>query len=168
MPPPRPVPRTARLVAAGLAVLLLGAGCTGDPAPPKETAIAAYTPVPDDQLFERVRDLPHVEDATISFRDNLTDGELYSGSLVSDGRENPYAVLDAAVALLRQGRARAQILLTLEVPNPGGAPVQYTSTALLDRTVPDPLTARYGPQPGSGEPPSATPVPTPSGWTPAP
>lgn len=168
---PTPRTRTARrtaAVAVGLALALLAGGCTEDSPRPKESTIAAYTPRPDDTLFAQVRDLPGVKDATISFRDNLTDGALYSGSLVTDGRENPYAVLDAAVAVLRQGRPGADILLTVDVPTAGGVPVQYTSTKLLDRTLPDPLTARYGPQPGSGEPPTATTVPTPSGWTPAP
>ncbi|WP_392543552.1 hypothetical protein [Oryzobacter telluris] len=168
---PTRLSRTGRRTAGAAAavVVALGlVGCTGDPVPPKESAITAYTPVPDDQLFDRVRDLPGVTGAKVSFRDNLTDGALYSGALVSDGTQNPYAVLDAAAAVLRQGRPRAGILLTVEVPREGEVPVQYTSTSLLDLTVLDPLTARYGPQPGSGEPPTATPVPTPSGWTPAP
>ena len=161
-------PRSLTVAVATGLVVLLGAGCTGGGPSEKETTIASYTPVPDDQLFARVGELAHVDSAKVSFRDNLTDGATYSGSLVSDGRENPYATLDAAVAVLRQGRPRADIVLTLDVPTDGGAPVQYTSTKLLDRTAADPLTARYGPQPGSGEPPTATTVPTPSGWTPAP
>ena len=115
-----------------------------------------------------MRDLPHVTEARLAFRDDLTDGRTYTGSLQSDGAVNPYETLDAAVAILRQGRPGADIVITIDVPTSSGPALQLTSTTLLDRGQQDPLTARYGPQPGDGLPPADQPVPTPSGWSPEP
>ena len=152
-------------VAVGLVLVTGLGGCSmlggDDPAP----SAASYTPVPDDRLFDEISALPHVRTATISFRDTPTDGRLYSGRLETDGEENPYAVLDAATAVLRQGRPRAQILVTVAADPTRGVPREYTSTEILDRSQPDPLTARYGPQPGDGTPPVDDPAPVAPGWT---
>ena len=174
---PRQLRRRHLLGVASVAVVLLGAsaGCAlggggsgggggggGGTASPSTT----YRPVPDNQLFAAVRALPDVTDARISHRDNATDGSLYSGTLVTDGSTNPYTTLDAAVAILRQGRQGAQVVLTVAPDKARGIPRQFVSTEILDRSAPDPLTARYGPQPGPGTPPSDPPVPPAPGWSP--
>ena len=167
----RPRQRRRLLHAAATVAVLLGAttGCAvggGGGGAGTASASASYQPVPDEQLFAAVRALPDVTGARISHRDNATDGSLYSGTLVTDGSTNPFATLDAAVAILRQGRQGAQITLAVAPDRARGIPRQYTSTEFLDRSAADPLTERYGPQPGPGTPPSEPPVPPAPGWSP--
>ncbi len=163
-----PLPRRPVLlpaVAVTLAALAVLTGCQSGSGPgggsDGTTSAAGYTPVPDEELFADVRELPHVTAARLSFRDTAADGRLYSGTLTTDGAQDPYVVLDAATAILRQGRPSA--LVSITASGPTGR--EYANTELLDRTADDPLTARYGPQPGDGTPPADAPPPAP-GWTP--
>lgn len=148
--------RAAAALLAALVVVPMSA-CT-----PGGTPEPSYSPVPDEELFSRIEQLPHVTGSRVSFRDNPTEGEVYTGSITLDGTVNPYEVLDEATAILRQGRAAAGILLAAS--GPSGR--EYTNDEFSGFTEKD-LAERYGPQPGDGEPPDA-PVPTPSGWTPEP
>ncbi len=164
-PAPRRRPATLPVLAA--LVALAAAGCVGGSSG-SGTPSPSWTPVPDDELVARVRALPHVTDASIAFRDNITDGIGYRGTVTTDGRENPYEVMDRAYAILRQGRP-GTIWVSVTVPTSNGVPRSYDDGPLLgDPTAgrSERLDARYGPQPGDGTPPAGEPVPTPTGWTP--
>ncbi len=144
----------AALVLVPLTACTFGTGGTPEP---------SYSPVPDDELFARIDELPHVTGSRVSFRDNATEGKVYTGSITLDGSVNPFETLDEAAAILRQGRPAAGILLAAKGPTGR----EYTTSEFTGYTEKE-LAERYGSQPGDGRPPSDRPVPTPTGWTPEP
>lgn len=155
-----PALRAGALLAVTALVLGACLGGSGD------EPVAGYTPVPDDTLFAQVRDLPHVESAELWGRDaDATTGAQYTARLTTDGTVDPYVVIDATAAILRQGYERATLEVWVAKDPASGIPETYRLLDLLDRAAEDPLTDRYGPQPGDGTPPADDPPPPAPGWT---
>jgi hypothetical protein len=137
------------LVLAGL--LSVGAaGCSpseGTLDGPEPTV--SYTPVPDDELFADVAELPGVSQVDLEFDDSSTGGYGYVGDLRLEPGGDPVQALDRVIAILRQGRPEAA--MTIEVRQPDRT---TTTVDLPMRSATEPyLTDRYGPQPGDGSPP---------------
>lgn len=148
----RPGPRWALLVVVCAAVLLGGCG-RDEPDDP------GYSPVPDDQLYSRIAELPEVTDVDVDFVDDVTNGRTYIGGIEVTRTADPLAVLDQAIAILRQGRYRASMGLSVLRPAPSGKlEVTYGFELGIAPSEPD-LTERYGPQPGTGQPPETPPTP---------
>lgn len=127
-------------------VMTLAGACSGGSE--RETG-PDYEPVPDRELFAQVAQLPGVTRVDISFQDTFTSGRGYVGTVEVDADAEPSAVLDQAMAVLRQGRWRASI--TLDVRQ-GTRSTTFVDLGMASGTEPD-LVERYGPQPGDGSPP---------------
>lgn len=130
-----------------LAVLVLAvslAGC-GARTPLKPD----YTPKPDPQLYAAIQRLPGVQTVRIRYFDNADKPQIYVGEIRVDPGTDLTTVLDHAMAILRQGRFRA--LLDLSVFSKSQTPV--SSDTLVGDTRAG-LDKRYGPQPGNGTPPA--------------
>lgn len=128
------------------ALLLVGCG-RAEPADP------GYRPVPDEELFSRIAALPEVTEVDIDFVDTVTNGRTYIGDIQVTPEAEPLAVLDRAIAILRQGRYGASMGLSVLRPGPTGRlRVTHGFELGISPSEPD-LTERYGPQPGTGEPP---------------
>lgn len=130
------------LVLLGVALLWSVTSCA-QPAPKP-----GYTPVPDKQLYSRIAELPGVAKVDISYQDDLDDPATYVGEINLAPRADPEQVLDQAMAILRQGRFRALMALSAYPPT---SPAIYSDTVAGHTR--DDLDTRYGPQPGSGQPP---------------
>ncbi|WP_250445987.1 hypothetical protein [Actinotalea sp. C106] len=91
--------RCARLAAALVAGAVLLGGCS--PSAPREPR---RTPVPDEEIFEAVSQIPGVESHTLSYNTNF-GSTGYNGDVIISQDADPYCVLDTTLALLRQGRA---------------------------------------------------------------
>lgn len=128
-----------------LVVALVGA-CSGGSEKESEPD---YEPVPDRELYAQVARLPGVTDVDVEFHDTFTTGRAYIGTVTVGPDADPVAVLDHAMAVLRQGRWRASI--TLEVRQ-GTRSTTSEELGMASGTEPD-LVERYGPQPGDGRPP---------------
>ncbi|WP_250445985.1 hypothetical protein [Actinotalea sp. C106] len=87
--------RTAAALVAG-AVLLTG--CSLTPREPRRV------PVPDEEIFEAVSQIPGVESHTLSYNTNF-GSTGYNGDVIISQDADPYCVLDTTLALLWQGRA---------------------------------------------------------------
>lgn len=153
--------RVAALLAVLLAALTLLTACAPTLSRPSPTV--TYTPVPDAELYRRIAALPHVTKVDIGYADDFPNGSRYGGAMYTDGRENPYLILDQTIAILRQGVLRAHLSFALYYPCPDGSECVMNAGSFLS---PDERDRRYGPQPGSGTPPASPPVPTPTDWTP--
>lgn len=129
--------------------LLLGiSGCVGSTAEP-----VRYEPVPDEQLFAEVGRLPGVVEADVSYDNSFTTGSNYLALLRVKRGTDVAGVIDAATAILWQGRPDASILV--EVTRRGSnLIVNSTSVGLSAR---ESFVRRYGPQPGDGEVPADEP-----------
>lgn len=138
------------VVALGVAVCLLSGGCGADKVKKPD-----YTVVPDKQLYARIAKLPGVTKVNIEYVDSFDYGQGYVGEVRANATEDPVALLDHTVAILRQGRW--DVSMTLEILQPD----RTTSTdalGLKSGSAPN-LTERYGPQPGDGSPPTTPPTP---------
>lgn len=131
-----------RLVVTVLALVLLAACRTssGDDEPD-------YTPIPDAELFAQIGRLPGVSDVDISYSKDFGNTG-YIGQIAVAAGTDPVATLDHAYAILRQGRYRASITV-VAVQNGK----QFSTIELGTGSSNAELTKRYGPQPGTGEPP---------------
>lgn len=113
---------------------------------------AGYTPVPDAELYEQVSALPGVERHHLRATDGFPRGTAYVGTVVVGDEADPVEVLDAVLAVLWQGMPEAgyplvEVVQGLRGTSPG-------DVGLVSRAD---FEARYGPQPGSGEPPADKP-----------
>lgn len=138
--------RPARTAVAILLLVATLTGClrtreSGDDPPD-------YTPLADSTLYTQIAGLPGVTAVDIEWRDEFGNSNTYVGTVTVDSSVDPRATLDHAVAILRQGRPDA--LMTVQVIQDGVA--TQLSALGISGTDPD-LTERYGPQPGTGEPP---------------
>lgn len=131
-----------RTALAGLLLLALTA-CGGP----------GYDPLPEATLYADIEAIPGVTDQNIDSFDSTSEGTGYSGPIFVDNEADPVAVLDQVLAILWQGLPEA---------NPGGVRVidedgtrvDPSDVGLIVRTD---IEARYGPQPGTGEPPTDKP-----------
>lgn len=106
-----------------------------------------YTPIADDRLFQQIGDLPGVTDVSVKWSDDFGNTG-YIGRVTVDESADPVDTLDRAYAILRQGRYDAPIAVTVVQDG------RMTSAAALGiGSSAAELTERYGPQPGTGEPP---------------
>lgn len=145
--PPAPATRLGRASAGALALLLGTAGCIGSTAEP-----VGYTPVPDEQLFADVADLPGVRRVDLEYENSFMHPSEYSGDVTIGRGVDPVDTLDAVSAILWQGRPDPLIIVT--VHRPRGVQIDNGSINLLGSTY---LEERYGPQPGTGEVPKGAP-----------
>lgn len=152
-----PASTTGRAASALFALPVVFAalsGCTGSTAEP-----VGYEPVPDTELFSEVQRMPGVLEADVSYDNSFTNGSNYLALLRVERGTDVAGVIDAATAILWQGRPDASILV--EVTRRGSNLIaNSTSVGLPSR---ESLVQRYGPQPGNGEVPADEPplrVPT--------
>lgn len=129
------------------------AGCGGSDEPKGP----GYTPIPDKRLFAQIAAIPGVRGVAIKHLDTFDNPNDYVGDVEVNPSADAAAILDQALAILRQGRWRAGM---------GISAVQDTrvvSTDVLGIKSPTDefLAERYGPQPGNGLPPTAAPTPSP-------
>lgn len=167
----RPSPRR-RVRLHGLPIVLLVAVCSlslagcvradspSDSAPSAGSAQPSYAPLPDDQLFAAIRALPSVTSSEVSFTDNITHGIQYRGTIYVDGSVDPVRVLDQANAILWQGRpARLAIEVVSGTRTSGSLAVTQRSLGLdlIGSQAEAAYEKRYGPRPGTGQPPATSP-----------
>lgn len=131
-----------RIALAGL--LLLALTACGEP---------AYDPLPEARLYSDIEALPGVTSQRIDSFDSGSEGTGYDGTIRVDNQADPLAVLDQALAILWQGLPRASFH-SFGVLGEDGTEVRPSDVGL---TSPDEFEARYGPQPGTGEPPTDKP-----------
>ncbi|MCD9199890.1 hypothetical protein [Aeromicrobium wangtongii] len=137
---------TLRLPLLLLGVLLLAACSSGGS--DSDGSAPSYRPVPDDELYARIAQLPGVEAVDIRYDDTWPESK-YRGEITIESGADPQAVLDATYAVLRQGRPDVAISVR------GVQDRTSISFDLLDGRsgIPANLEKRYGPQPGDGTPP---------------
>ncbi|EFQ82180.1 hypothetical protein HMPREF0063_12704 [Aeromicrobium marinum DSM 15272] len=124
-----------------VAALLAAGGCT----PGRDDPTPAYTPIPDEQLYAQILAVPGIQSVDIAYVDTLEN--LYAGKVAIAPDADAQEVLDRAHAILRQGRADADINL---VGVQDGRQVRFEDLDVGTRAE---LEQRYGPQPGDGTPP---------------
>lgn len=140
-------------IAVTLTLLLGASGCVGSTAEP-----VGYEPVPDEQLFTEVADLPGVRAATLGYEDSFAHPGEYFGEVRVGRSVDLVETLDAVSAILWQGRPDPTVVVTVRGSQ---GEVDNASVRLIN---PPDLEARYGPQPGTGEVPAdAEPLPRPPG-----
>ncbi len=138
---------TGGVLALAIAVALM-TGCRPGGDDPK----ASYDPAPDDDLYAEIADLDGVTKVKIRFVEGFARTNNYGGEIVVDDPERALEVLDRAIAILWQGREGA--LADLIVLGPDNQLLKYTSDLGLRK--PADYEERYGPQPGTGEPPGGS------------
>lgn len=117
-----------------------------------------YDPVPDEQLFEQVEDLPGVRSADLGYEDSFTHPSEYFGEVTIRRTADPVETLDAISAILWLGRPDPKVIVTVRGPR---TEIDNASIRLMNPTD---LEERYGPQPGTGKvPEDAEPLPRPPG-----
>jgi hypothetical protein len=127
---------------------LLGGNGAADPDPSP-----TYDPVPDDQLYAQVARVEGVRSVDLDYMDSFANPNSYGGTIaVERDAKNVAHIVDQACAILWQGHPDASILF--EVTLPDRSTVSSTAYHLAD---PQDLEKRYGPQPGTGEPPRGAP-----------
>lgn len=127
------------------------ASCGGSEAPNRPK----YTPITDEELFAQIATIPEVSEVDIDYQDTFENGKGYVGEITVDAVADVPAVLDHAVAILRQGRWQVDISVVAVQDR------RQVSTDVLGLESPiEPyLTERYGLQPGNGLPPESPTTP---------
>lgn len=130
-----------------IGLMLLTAACSSSGSDPEPTS-SDYTPVPDADLFARIADIPGVEKVDIRYVGTFPESK-YGGEITIATGTDAQDVLDAAYAILRQGRRDVGISVF---------GIQDRTSITFDRLggrsgIPSELKKRYGPQPGTGTPP---------------
>ncbi|MCD9199893.1 RNA-binding protein [Aeromicrobium wangtongii] len=133
------------LVVVAVTWLISGCGAGASDGPERPD----YTPVPDHKLISQVAALPGVERADLSYNDAWPE-HSYIATITLSSDADAQLVLDTIYAKLWQGRPGAGILVEAQ---------QNGSVVRLDAFGGKPTTRialekRYGPQPGSGTPPT--------------
>ena len=136
-----------RLTLTLLLIGVLGLSACGGSSKGEEPA-GDYTPVADRELYSQVEALPGVRRVDVGYSDSFGNSNIYQGEIQVADDADLRDILDRAIAILRQGAPDATMGLTV-----------YSSTASvtprdLDLGTAADLEQRYGPQPGTGEPPS--------------
>lgn len=139
-----------RLLAV-LVVTVLLAACGGTPDSPTSTDGPDYTPVPDQDLFQQVRQIDGVTTVDLGYADHFGNSSAYQGEVTVTAGTDELATLDHVIAVLRQGRQDATMNVSLSSPTR-----TVTALTLGVRTL-EQLNQRYGEQPGNGEPPAELP-----------
>ena len=142
-----------RLRILAVAALLLLAACATKSGP----ARPGYTPVPDSVLYHRIAAIHGVTSVHVVYAADWVAGQRYAGTVDVSDSKDALRILDEAFAILRMGHYDAG--LYVDVVEPSGRHLGRRSLGLhSDQDV----AARYGPQPGSGVPPSTLPTAHPS------
>lgn len=110
----------------------------------------------DEQLFAQVAALEGVDSADIAYRNEFGNDNIYVGTIIVSQRDQALRLLDHTVAILRQGRRNASIIIVVNVKSATGE--AFGMYDLLGSDVHSNLDKRYGPQPGNGMPPADLPV----------
>ena len=140
--------RAASLVFVVVALLLTACG----PDQP-EPAGPSYTPVPDDELFAQVADLPGVAGQHLEYLNSFANPNGYSGTVDAKKGVDPRKLLDAVLALLRTGHPDAALAVTVSSRSLG----YQIGPDYLGLFLKEDVDRRYGPQPGDGKPPASLP-----------
>ncbi|WP_250445984.1 hypothetical protein [Actinotalea sp. C106] len=129
--------RPTRTAAALLVGAVLLTGCSLTPREPRRV------PVPDEEIFEAVSQIPGVESHTLSYNTNF-GSTGYGGRITVSEDADPYCVLDTTLALLWQGRGGVSVSVYQ-----GG---QFTNPQALDPDLPlaTAIQERYGPRTDDG------------------
>lgn len=138
---------TGTLLAVAVAVALM-TGCL----PGGEDDGGGYEPVPDDELYAEIAALDGVQEVDIRFVEGFGRTNNYGGELTVADPDRALELLDRAIAILWQGREGA--LADLLVLGPDRQLLHYPSDLGLRK--PADYEERYGPQPGTGEPPEGS------------
>ena len=148
----KPLPSTSRtspsnwtrtkIALTGLLLLVLTA-CGGP----------AYKPLPDATLYSDIEAIPGVTKQKINSHDSMSQGTGYGGQILIDTTADPVDVLDGTLAILWQGMPDASYIGVRVIQKDG----EVTRSSDVGLTSPDDFEARYGPQPGTGEPPADKP-----------
>ena len=119
---------------------------------------STYTPLPDDELYAQIASLDGVAEVQISFVDEVNTNNTYAGFVMMESevdRAEALGILDHAYAILRQGRPDAHMNVMGRSATDSSEPYTLDTVDLqLAGGVAPALEERYGPQPGTGEPPS--------------
>jgi hypothetical protein len=134
------------LVVAIAVALMSGCGPGGDDDKP------TYDPMPDEELYSEIEALDGVQQVDIRFVEGFARTNNYGGELTVTDPDRALELLDRAIAILWQGREGA--LADLLVLGPDRQLLHYTSDLGLRK--PADYEERYGPQPGTGEPPEGS------------
>ena len=111
-----------------------------------------YDPVPEEKLSAEIKALPGVTNEKLDSYDSASQGTGYQSDIYINDQADPVMVLDQATAILWQGLPEARI--NVSVIEKDGREIRTSDVGLI---VSDDFEARYGPQPGSGEPPTDKP-----------
>jgi len=128
-------------------ILIVLAGCSGSESGKEKPS---YTPVPDQDLFAQIDQLPGLASSDITFNDSFPEYG-YVGRVVIDPQADAQKTLDTLYAILRQGRPDAGIGIS---GSQGDGGVEFELLPGSGVGTPDQLEERYGPQPGDGAPPA--------------
>ena len=140
--------RTVGVLLLPVLCLLVLTGCVlgGGSDPDKGSS---YDPVPDAQLFADVGRIDGVRSVDLDYLDSFANPNSYAGTItVEPGAKDVAGIVDRMCAILRQGHPDASILVSVALR--GNATVATTAYHVA---LPQDLEKRYGPQPGTGEPP---------------
>lgn len=149
MTSPLPSAATAAATIAVVALLLALTSCATDPKPG-----ADYRPAKTDaQIYREIAALPHITDVDIQWVDDFSQGNTYTGEVTVTAERYIVETLDHVNALLRQGRFGAYPSVGVVGNN---LDISLDSVGLSASGA---IEDRYGPQPGTGEPP-ANPLPS--------
>lgn len=139
------VPACLLVLVLCIVVLLFARGRGG-----QTTTQPDYTPISDKQLYSQISKLTGVTTVDISYLESLESGSSYTGKVSLGSGHDAVAVLDRAIAILRQGRWGSGVDLEIIAPQ---RTTSVSDLGLEDGTWPE-LEKRYGPQPGDGLPPA--------------
>lgn len=139
---------TGQVLAVAITVALMAGCLPGGGTDDKP----GYEPVPDDELFAEVAALDGVRSVDVRFVEGFGRTNNYGGEIVVEDPDRALEVLDRAAAILWQGREGA--LADLLLLGPDNQLLHYTSD--LGLRSPADYEERYGPQPGTGEPPEGS------------
>jgi hypothetical protein len=142
------------------ALFVLAAACSsGSDEGPRTPG---YEPLSTAELVRRIEALPGVVGVHVEFRpaDACVGGcAAYAGYVeAAAGVPSPVVLLDRVYAILRLGEPRAaldetRLELRPRASDPPGTDRDVRAEDIGDLTLEEDRRARYGPQPGTGEPP---------------
>lgn len=137
----------ARVTCLFVVFMIIAAGCTGRT---DDDGPASYTPIPDQDLFSQIADLPGVINSDIAFNDTFPE-HVYVGRVEIEPDMDAQAMLDTIYATLRQGQPDADINIS---GSQGDRGVRFDMLPGSGVGTAENLAERYGSQPGDGSPPN--------------